>query len=387
MTLPRAIGAFCSSVAKRLGIHEMLVSAFISVREFYRVFLFLPNNSGFSPMNVSLFRKFAVSRVMRRIRSAGGRSHRADLSRHAHSLEGIPREVAEECFKLRGIYPISFSWPGEWVSKPKLRFLANIIPGQPYSYESFSDYLNHYAESQFAITSKKGGWDCFRHLEILASGGTPLMPDVKHIPTYTMTHYPKRQLEISWESFIRGEPYVIDDSMSLANVLSSAAMAKYLLDKLGHIDGKLLFIDEELPDQADYLSVLSLIGLKQVLGKRVEVAFPVPYVYADFAGDTSKLYGRGFGYTRHLPSKLKTPREGSFLETDGEEMELNFDDFETIVVGDFSRNRSLVTTRLMGHLNRCALLRGDDMAPYGQSLREIKELSILGATFFSREIY
>ena len=36
-----------------------------------------------------------------------------------------------------------------------------------------SDYYKDYQRSYFAITCKKGGWDCLRHYEILANAVSP----------------------------------------------------------------------------------------------------------------------------------------------------------------------------------------------------------------------
>lgn len=39
-----------------------------------------------------------------------------------------------------------------------------------YIFENEEEYYNDYKKSLFAITRKKGGWDCMRHYEILACG-------------------------------------------------------------------------------------------------------------------------------------------------------------------------------------------------------------------------
>ena len=73
----------------------------------------------------------------------------------------------------------------------KKLLVSEVKPTVPYSYSDSRKYLTQYETSCYALTFKKGGWDCFRHLEIMGSGCIPLMPDAGQIPKYTMTHYPK----------------------------------------------------------------------------------------------------------------------------------------------------------------------------------------------------
>ena len=43
----------------------------------------------------------------------------------------------------------------------------------------------------FGVTRKKAGWDCMRHLEIMANGAVPFFTDLQELPAKTMQHYPK----------------------------------------------------------------------------------------------------------------------------------------------------------------------------------------------------
>ena len=49
---------------------------------------------------------------------------------------------------------------------------AFLIPGrgETYIYQTEPEYYENYQRAYFALTCKKGGWDCMRHYEILASG-------------------------------------------------------------------------------------------------------------------------------------------------------------------------------------------------------------------------
>lgn len=42
-----------------------------------------------------------------------------------------------------------------------------------YSYDTEAEYNKQYSESYFAVSSKKAGWDCLRHYEIIAAGCIP----------------------------------------------------------------------------------------------------------------------------------------------------------------------------------------------------------------------
>ncbi|MCL2843980.1 MAG: hypothetical protein FWE23_00780 [Chitinivibrionia bacterium] len=96
----------------------------------------------------------------------------------------------------KGIFPISFAIPKEKIIneiKPKEKMLAHIIPGDvsTYIYENESDYYHDYAISYFGKTTKKSGWDCFRHYEIMANGCIPWFPDLSDCPKEIMTSFPK----------------------------------------------------------------------------------------------------------------------------------------------------------------------------------------------------
>jgi hypothetical protein len=47
------------------------------------------------------------------------------------------------------------------------------------------------SRSLFAVTFKKSGWDCMRHLEIMAAGALPVFTDIADLPAGTMAAYPR----------------------------------------------------------------------------------------------------------------------------------------------------------------------------------------------------
>ena len=253
--------------------------------------------------------------------------------------EPTPLLTAESCFDQHGVWPISFSYPKQPLSiNPQpTELVAPIVPGLPYAFEDEATYLSTYQRAYLGLTHRKAGWDCFRHVEIMASGAIPWMPDAADIPEFSMVHYPKRALRHVAEAVAStgGPP----DSPTrtafrdyLTQHLSTQAMAEYVLhaSALAGSDS-VLFIDAALPGHADYLSVLTLIGLKQLLGTNCHVLHPVDYIYADTPSETHTLYGRGFGYSRVLDGELRS-------ETEFSNLEIGPNSFDALVIGSISRN-------------------------------------------------
>ena len=49
--------------------------------------------------------------------------------------------------------------------------------------------------AMFGVTRSKAGWDCMRHLEIMAAGCIPFFTDLDELPSLTMQLYPKGLLQ------------------------------------------------------------------------------------------------------------------------------------------------------------------------------------------------
>ena len=220
-------------------------------------------------------------------------------------------QLAQECFSREGYYPISFSWPKKFEEpeNPKSNIVSTTVPYVPYSFEAVDKYYGEYANSTLAITHKKGGWDCFRHLEIIGAGCVPLFLDVEKIPKYTMIHYPKELFKVVTKNFRKRSflpsKNVTANLIEYANRnLTSQAMCLYFTE-LSNLSltsqDTILFVDSKLSSAPDYLSVFNFIGLKQVFGNQVKSLYEEPdYVYVDSTQNVSELYGRGFGYTKVL---------------------------------------------------------------------------------------
>jgi hypothetical protein len=295
------------------------------------------------------------------------------------------------CHDELGVWPISFSFP-QFISDfgvSKMQPASEVIPGNPYSFSDYNEYLRQYAESCVAITHRKAGWDCFRHVEILGSGSLPYMLDNDSIPPFSMVHYPRDLMRTIAEVLDSeaGIPVVSNpDELNeyLASSLTCESMANYILRMSGlHEAERVLFVDENLVHMADYLSLFTLIGLKQLLGSNCSVLVPVPYVYIDWEGDSSLLYGRGFGYTRILD--VSTRNENEFL-TEPISVDL-VDDlaFDAIIVGNITRNSDLARELLSRFpAEKTIWIHGEDTPPL---IHETEFLVNSGAHVFVRAIH
>lgn len=245
------------------------------------------------------------------------------------SHQAICEEI-EQWIGPRRIYPISFCIPeslvidqpptkqqatGQGISRGRRNYRFG--PGDQAAY--YADYQQSY----FGLTYRKGGWDCMRHLEIMANGCLPYVPGIDKCPRFTMAHYPKDLLQQIYNRYaqaitIQGfELHFDPDAMDAwqgdydAHVraildhtrahLTTRAMADYVLEQAGHAKAKsVLYISGA--KKPDYLCDLLFIGMRQRLGAGCIDTQKLWWVY-DSADPTrvGQLYGNGFTYTRQLP--------------------------------------------------------------------------------------
>jgi len=278
--------------------------------------------------------------------------------------------VVEACHEKFGVWPISFSAPTLFAGADtnNLRTISQVVPGNPYLYDDYNEYMKQYAESSIAITHRKAGWDCFRHVEILTAGSLPYMLDVAALPPFCMVHYPVNLMRSVTKILESGEglPTVSNPNSLQSYVersLTSESMAKYVLRVSGLQNAnRVLFVDANLGQMADYLSLFTLIGFKQLLGSDCSVLMPVPYVYSDWRGDSSTLYGRGFGYTRILEPSFRNENESQ-----AEQVALDSvseDSFDAVVIGNITRNSELARELLSRFpAEKTIWIHGEDTPP------------------------
>lgn len=331
-------------------------------------------------------------RRIKQVRSLQSRTHKSALELSDTS----PMNSAATAFQKLGVWPISFSFPvsslelARHSNTERIRHLSEVIPGTPYSYEDYASYLRQYSESEFAITFKKGGWDCFRHLEIMASGAIPVMPDAGWIPSGTMVHYPKQTIERIIGALRRG--HVVDAVAAREHLkawfdehLTSPKMAEYIL-KVTHRDGPVLFLDQGLGSRPDYMSATIFSGLKALLGTNVESFYGAGPLFAGWTGGTSSMHGLGFGYTRTIEDSLatETDRRNTATGYPSKELLLEIAKDGLVLVADVTRNWSL--TRYVSSVltsGGAAYIHSSDR-PLAR--RELIEFRSLSGTKFSREL-
>ncbi len=98
-----------------------------------------------------------------------------------------------------GIWPIQFAIPRQNITtevEEKVKITSFMDPrySSTYIYDTQEEYYADYAESFFAVTTKKAGWDCLRHYEIMANKCIPLFVGIEECPLATMIFLPKLEL-------------------------------------------------------------------------------------------------------------------------------------------------------------------------------------------------
>jgi hypothetical protein len=246
------------------------------------------------------------------------------------------------------IYPITFSIPdikivSEIQKKDKL--LSSPIPGNvsTYIYNDEESYYNEYRRSFFATTTKKVGWDCMRHYEIMANGCIPYFPDLDKCPPNTMALLPKsllqkgNQLYAKMKNHKDGSSNLIEYE-SLANSildytrahLTTKEMARYILEKSNHTHVKrVLYLSGDTGP--DYLRCLTLHGFKELFGTSCHDYPKIPHIYKGNI-DYKKLYGKGMTYTNLLDSDLHYEAYDTTLQND-----IAMKHYDAIVYGNYHR--------------------------------------------------
>ena len=99
-------------------------------------------------------------------------------------------------YEHKNLLPITFSYPTHYlanINKNKIQEYGTVIPGEKHTYvfNNEEDYYKDYQDSFYGVTSKKAGWDCMRHYEIMGNYCMPYFPDLKDCPKDTLYNFPK----------------------------------------------------------------------------------------------------------------------------------------------------------------------------------------------------
>ena len=142
----------------------------------------------------------------------------------------------------KNLLPITFSYPTHYLAKPnknKTQQYGTVIPGrkETYVFDNEKDYFEDYQKSYYGVTSKKAGWDCMRHYEIMGNYCLPYFPDMKDCPKNTLFNFPKELIIEGTElasNFDIDEYYRILDGIYdyTKNNLTTKAIAQYIIDKV-----------------------------------------------------------------------------------------------------------------------------------------------------------
>lgn len=212
-------------------------------------------------------------------------------------------------------------WPTNVKSwRDRSILISPLIPGRKdtYIYETESDYNAMLGDSCFAYTWKKGGWDCFRHVEIIAHGCIPLVPTIDKFPHNSLHLHDKTLYSEIWnecKDFIR-KPDKLRHVLELhgddwqrrlrARALTSDFVFKYILSKFKPVK-RLFWIDHRLNQMFDYMSAIVFIGAMES-GLELHVCSKSPDVLFGLTATGAKLgHGQGFNYFGYFSDRKAPP--------------------------------------------------------------------------------
>jgi hypothetical protein len=302
------------------------------------------------------------------------------------------------------LFPITFSIPKHKIiddTKFKLltkkKVLSDLIPGNlsTYIYQNETDYFNEYQISFFALTTKKGGWDCMRHYEILANGCIPYFPKIEECPPNTMFLLPKELILYGnrlYEKYknLQIEDLSIDQKEEcnclilkflhyMRNNLTTESIAKYILQKTNKLDVKsILFLSGNT--SPDYLRCVTLHGFKELFGECCHDFPKVPHIYKADPNHYDQLYGKGITYTNLVDQSLHNNVLDYSVEDD-----IKNKKYDIIIYGSYTRGMPFydVVTKVYNSEN-IILLCGEDSPNPSRINTHIVEK--LGHNLFVREL-
>ena len=170
---------------------------------------------------------------------------------HPGYLRGLPGHYfkRELLSPQPGVHPIQFAIPFSKIlpSAPaKSRLMAPMDPidKSTYIYTTEKDYYQQYADSCYAATMHKAGWDCLRHYEILSQWTIPYFRALDACPSTVMTRLPRTELILVqrlFDSALLGSILMTDIYESLIKRvmaatmrdLTTSALATYIIDAMG----------------------------------------------------------------------------------------------------------------------------------------------------------
>lgn len=254
------------------------------------------------------------------------------------------------------VHPISFAIPKIKIIEEtnniekKEKVISDIIPdnSRNYTYDCEEDYYSEYKKSLFAVTTKKAGWDCLRHYEIIANGCIPYFLHIDLCPKNTMTHLPKPLLYKGVELYEKCCRYkdisevpenIMQECEELSKNLISfmkehlttQKMAEYVLEKTRHKNvSNILYLSGNT--HPDYLRCLMLHGFKEKFGENCHDYPKIPHIYKSEPNNYSMLYGKGVTYTNLLDVSFRDDNLDTTIEND-----IVNHKYDIIIYGSYNR--------------------------------------------------
>jgi len=284
--------------------------------------------------------------------------------------------------KRNSLHPINFSIPESKITNQdinvKEKILSNLIPGHlnTYIYNTEEEYYSEYKKSLFATTTKKAGWDCLRHYEIIANGCIPYFPDIDHCPKNTMTLLPKNLIkegnvlykECSKYKTIPEIPKSKLDECSnlikqllehLKSYLTTRKVAEYVLTTSNNSVAKsVLYLS--LDTSPDYLRCLTLHGFKEIFGTSCHDYPKIPHLYNSENINYRTLYGKGITYTNLLDDSLHDDELDKTILDD-----IVTHKYDIIIYGSYTRGMPYYELVCSSYkANEIILLCGEDLRNY-----------------------
>ena len=245
--------------------------------------------------------------------------------------------------------PITFSIPEEKITNiipTKTKIISSLIPGrtETYIYNTEEAYYDEYKKSLFAITTRKSGWDCMRHYEILANGCIPYFPNIEQCPIYTMYLLPKELIKEGNILYDKYKNKTIDEiPMTECNNLitkllqftkdnlTTHKLAQYILQKTNNMAvKKILYLSGDI--NTDYLRCVTLHGFKILFGTNCHDYPKIPHLYKNCTIPNNSLYGKGMSYSKLLNDELHDDNLDVSVEQDIREKK-----YDIIIYGSYHR--------------------------------------------------
>jgi hypothetical protein len=228
------------------------------------------------------------------------------------------------------IVPLSYAIPDECiVADPptKRQIWSDMIPGVGATYRfgpgQEAAYDAAYQASRFALTTRKGGWDCLRHYEILAAGTVPVFPQLELCPRSTMTTFPKELVAhahrdlLPWadsdEQRAAYDTYVRQLLEHTRANCSTSALAQQFLSYFPDIVGPPRVLLLHTGMAVNYSREFLWIGLHRHLRSvggtaRLHPGNASEFLWSDFPTERcATIHGGGYKYSRRLPAEERPP--------------------------------------------------------------------------------